>query len=529
MQNAYFKLVNVPDGFGVHLFAPKDGGEKIVTQELINYLDRASVEYDMSQVKNAAESGEDVTLTLGKYECPKVAEQYTLTIAPDNMLAVAKFIPASDTGERMSKEEFLKDLAYRQIRFGIQEEIINKHFDGPGFYGIQVPVARGVKPRHGSDARMEYYFNTKISAHPEMAEDGSVDYFHLNMLNHCKEGDVLARIIPEDKGDPGTTIQGNTVRPRDVRTLHHHFGNNIALSEDRLTLTSKVNGHVMLVGDQVFVSNVYEVENVDNSTGNIQYDGSVKVNGNVATNFEINATGDVIVNGVVEGATIISQGNITIARGMKGMSKGVLKAGGNVISKFIENSTVEAGGFIDTESILHSNVQSGSDIRVTGKKGFITGGRVQAESVVEVRTLGSTMGAPTVVEVGVNPKLKTKYIDTQKEVSEIVKTIKNTQPVIQNFTEKKAKGARFTPEQIEYVKKSAALLEQKKKELEEKSAELKELDEMFAQIKTASVRVTGEVYPGATIVIGDLSMRVNDSYRYCRFEKQGGEVKMLPL
>lgn len=529
MQNAYFKLVNVQDGFGVHLFAAKDGGEKIVTQELINYLDRESIVYDLSTVKAAAESGEDKIIELGKIDCPKVAEQYTLTISPDNMLAVAKFIPPSDTAERMSKEEFMKDLAFRQIRFGIQEEIINKHFTGPGYYGVQIPVARGVKPRHGSDAKIEYYFNTKISAHPEMAEDGSVDYFNLNMLNHCKEGDVLAKIIPEDKGDPGTTIQGNTVRPRDVRTLHHHFGANIELSADRLTLTSKVNGHVMLVGDQVFVSNVYEVENVDNSTGNIKYEGSVKVNGNVATNFAIEATGDVIVNGVVEGAQITAQGNITIARGMKGMSKGVLKAGGNVISKFIENSTVEAGGFVDTESILHSTVQAGSDIRVTGKKGFITGGRVQAESVVEVRTLGSTMGAPTVVEVGVNPKLKTKYLETQKEVSEIVKTIKNTQPVLQNFTEKKAKGARFTPEQIEYVKKSAALLEQKKKELEEKSAELKELDEVFAQIKTASVQVTGEVYPGATIVIGDVSMRVNDSYKYCRFEKKGGEVKMMPL
>ena len=66
MQNAYFKLVNVQDGFGVHLFAPKDGGEKIVTQELINYLDRENIAYDLSTVKAAAESGEDQILELGK-------------------------------------------------------------------------------------------------------------------------------------------------------------------------------------------------------------------------------------------------------------------------------------------------------------------------------------------------------------------------------------------------------------------------------------------------------------------------------
>ncbi len=529
MQNAYYKLVTVPGGFGVHLFAPKDGGEKIVVQELVNYLDNQQIAYDLSAMKTDAESGEDKIVKLGDGECPKVNETYIFSASPDNMIAVAKFTPASDTGERMTYEEFIKDMSFRQVRSGIQEEILKKHFSGPGYYGMQVPVAKGKKPRHGSDAFIEYYFNTKISAHPEMAEDGTVDYFHLNMVNHCKAGDLLARIIPEDKGDPGMTIQGAVIKPKDVRTVHLHFGNNIQLSEDRLSITSKVNGHVMLVGDQVFVSNIYEVENVDNSTGNIDFDGSVKINGNVATNFEVKATGDIIVNGVVEGATLEAGGNITIARGMKGMSKGVLKAGGNVISKFIENSTVEAGGFIDTESILHSNVQAGSDVKVTGKKGFITGGRVQAESVVEVRTLGATMGAATIVEVGVNPQLKAQYILTQKEVAEIVKTIKNTQPVITNFTEKKAKGARFTPDQIEYVKKSVALLESKKKELEEKSAKLKELDEVFAQTKKASVRVTGEVYPGTTIVIGDVSMNVQDSYRYCKFEKVNGDVKMMPL
>ncbi len=529
MQNAYYKLVTVPGGFGVHFFAPKDGGTKIVLQELVNYLDNQSITYDLSAIKVAAESGEDKIITLGDGECPKVAENYIFMLSPDNMLAVAKFTPASDTGERMTYDEFIKDMSFRQIRAGIQEDILRKHFDGPGYYGIQIPVARGKKPRHGTDAMIEYYFNTKISAHPEMAEDGSVDYFNLNMINHCKEGDLLARIIPEDRGEPGVTVQGNIIKPREVRTCHLHFGNNIQLSEDRLTIRSKVSGHVMLFGDQVFVSNVYEVENVDNSTGNIDFDGSVKINGNVASNFVVKVTGDIIVNGVVEGATLEAGGNITIARGMKGMSKGILRAGGNIISKFIENSTIEAQGFVDTESILHSQVQSGSDIRVTGKKGFITGGRVQAESTIEVRTLGATMGASTIVEVGVNPQLKAKYIATQKDIAEIVKIIKNTQPIIQNFTEKKAKGARISPEQVEYVKKSIALIDEKKKELEAKSALMKELDEQFAQTKKASVRVTGEVYPGTTIVIGDVSMNVQSSYRYCRFEKVNGDVKMLPL
>lgn len=529
MQNAYFRLENVPGGYGVHLYAAKDGGDKVSVQELINYLDAQKIDYDVSTIKVAAESGEDKVIPIGSGECPAVRENYSFMISPDNMIAVAKFTPASSTGERMTYDEFVHDMAFRSIKAGIQEAILKNHFEGDGLYNVQIPVARGVKPRNGSDAIIEYYFNTNLSAHPEESEDGSVDYHHLNLINHCKAGQVLAKIIPEDPGEYGLTIQGNKIKPVEVKKAYFKYGNNIKMSDDRLSLISEVDGHVTLVGDEVFVSNVYEVVNVDNSTGNIDFNGSVSVKGNVAANFEVKATGNVVVSGVVEGATIIAGGDIIIAAGMKGMGKGVLKADGNIITKFIENATIEAKGYINTESILHSNVCAGKDIRVTGKKGFITGGRVQAESTVEVRTLGAVMGASTIIEVGVNPALKTKYLNTQKEIAEIVKTIKNAQPVIQNFTEKKANGARFSPEQIEYVKQCAATLEAKKVELAQKSAELKELDAVFAVEKKSSVNITGEVYPGTVIIIGDVSMTIQDSYRYCKFEKKNGEVKMNPL
>ena len=40
-----------------------------------------------------------------------------------------------------------------------------------------------------------------------------------------------------------------------------------------------MDGHVSLVEGKVFVSDVLTVENVDSSTGNIEYDGNVQVNG----------------------------------------------------------------------------------------------------------------------------------------------------------------------------------------------------------------------------------------------------------
>lgn len=529
MRNGFYKIVKTQGGYGLAIYAPKDGGEPVRIQELVNYLDLNGIQYDLGKVKEVAASAEDTVLELASGECPAIRENYTFSVSEDNLRAVARFTPPSDTGERMTADEFIKDMAFRMIKFGIQEELLKKLFASSGIYCTDIVVAKGKPARQGKDAAIEYFFNTDVHAKPAMNEDGSVDYFHLGIVNNIKAGDKLAQITPEDPGEPGMTIQGAPIKPRDVKKARLDYGKNIKISEDRLTISSEIDGMVTLTGGSVFVSNVYQVENVDTSTGNIDFTGSVQVNGNISSNFEVKASGDVIVYGVVEGAHVVAGGNIIIARGVNGMGKGVLEAGNNIISKFIENSKVKAGGYINTESILHSDVMSGTEIIVTGKHGFITGGHVQADSKVEARTLGAVMGSQTVIEVGSNPELKMEYNRTQKEISEIVKAIKDAQPIIQNFMEKKAKGARMTADQLAYVKQTAENLEIKKKELTEKNARMQELSEIFDPNRKSEVVCTGEVYPGTTIIIGDLSMNVKDSYKYCRFVRSQGEVKMSPL
>ena len=531
MQNGYFQLVNAPaGGFGIKFFPPQDGGEAIRIGEVVAWLEGQKIAYDLANLKKFLESGREIICFLGKGECPVINENYQLEISQDAMQASVRFYPPSETGKRMSFNEFLSDLKYKNIIYGIQMAEVQEHFQSPGVYCKDLLVARGKEPRHGTDAEIEYFFNTDLKVQPTMREDGSVDYFNLNVINHCHKGDILARIIPADEGEYGTNIHGTRIKPRDVKKLSLKYGNHVDLTEDKMAIRSGVDGHVMLVEDKVFVSDVYEVENVDISTGNIEFNGSVQINGNVASNYTVRASGNVIINGVVEGAYIYAGGNIIIARGMNGMAKGTLQAGGNVVAKFIESAKVVAeDGYVNTESILHSEVSAGDEIVVNGKKGFVTGGRVQAGNKVSVKTLGAEMGAPTVVEVGVNPKMKERYVQLQKEMSDLVRAIRSAQPILNSFAEKRTKGARFTPEQFNYIKGVAKDLEAKKAELNEKNEEIRDLQQIFDAQKKAVVEVTGEVYPGTTIVIGDTSMVVQSSYRYCKFERVLGEIKMAPL
>ena len=59
------------------------------------------------------------------------------------------------------------------------------------------------------------------------------------------------------------------------------------LTEDKKILTAAASGHVTVTEGRVSVSDVLQLENVDVATGNIDFDGSILVLGNVNENFSV--------------------------------------------------------------------------------------------------------------------------------------------------------------------------------------------------------------------------------------------------
>lgn len=529
MRNGYFQLVSVEEGFGVRLIPPKDGGQEIDMAELMTYIGKLGISYDLPALKKAVDLGEETVFFLASTPCPLKAEEYALKVSPDYMKVIARFFPPSENGKRMPVQEFLRDMAYQKIVFGLQMENIQAHFSLEEDYCTDVVVAQGVLPRQGKDAQIYYHFNTDITAKPLVREDDTVDYYDLNIINHCTEGEELATLIPADEGESGQNVFGKILLPQPVLKLTLKKGQNVSISQDGLHLIAQTDGQVRLVEDRVVVSNVFEAKNIDLSTGNITFEGSVVISGNVFNNMRVVARDNIEIRGMVEGAYIEAGGNIIIAGGMNGMSKGMLKAGGNIVVKFLENAQAQAGGYVQAESIIYSNVAAGTEIIVAGKKGFITGGHVQAGNRITTKILGSEMGATTIAEVGVNPQLKIAYLQLQKEVAELFRQIKNIQPVIANFTEKKAKGVHFSQEQIEYVKENVVALESKKKELEQKNEMMKQIRATFDLASSAEIIVQGVVCQGTNIVIGDVSMNVAQSIKYCKFQNVQGNVQAIPL
>lgn len=529
-HNGFFQFVIRGDGVYVKVFPPRNGGMELDFEEMTTYLNGKGVAYDLKKLYDQVKAAtEPVLVKLSDGTAYTEDERLSLYVSGDSMTVTGRFIPPSTGGKPITEDEVLGRLAEKKICFGIDLEAIGRYLANRE-YCTDLVMARGKEPRHGTDAEIHYLFRTNRSAKPRQNEDGTVDFHDLDVIARVGAGDVLATLKPEDPGEPGTDVYGNPVNPRNVKRLSLKYGRNIKLSEDGLSITSEVSGHVSLEGGRVFVSNSYEIPaNVDNSTGDIHYDGNVEVKGNVLTGFSIEASGDVMVNGVVEGARIKAGGKIILQRGIQGMNKGYLEAGSDVIAKFIENSEVKAGGSVTTDAIMHSTVTAAGDITVESRKGFATGGALRSGSQIRVKTAGSTMGTTTLIEVGVNPGLLDEYHQLEKDLEEGARNMQQNLQTLAMFRKKLEKGEKIPADKLPLLKAATAAYQKQEAEQAEKNARYEELRQEIEEYQSGSVKVTGIAYPGVKIVISNAVYFVRTATHHSQFVKDGADVKVSGL
>ena len=232
------------------------------------------------------------------------------------------------------------------------------------------------------------------------------------------------------------------------------------------------------------------------------------------------------MEGIVEGAEIIAGGQIVLKRGIQGMSKGILNAGANIVAKFIESAEVRAGGFIQTESIMHSKVTAGSEIIVRGKKGFITGGVIRAGKYIEAKTAGSVMGTTTIIEVGENMNLVEEERELLNEKRNLRENIDKSEKIL-FFISKKIKDREQLPkEKILQFQQLSVSNKGFKKRIEEINARLEELDIMLENSTKGYVLVDDVIYPGCKVTISNISTYIRAETKHCRLIRDGADIRV---
>lgn len=531
-KNGYFQLNIKEDGTYLIIHEAEAGGEAVFYDEISMYLfDNKIYEFDKIAI------GRALTLVSGMTEVKilptmidRINESVSITLDVDKMFATARFYPASNHGAAIKKDEIVHALVAAGVKYGVDETAIDD-FLSHKRYCTDYILAKATPVTQGKDAQITYYFNTDLTMKPKRNEDGSVDFHQLDTISHCNKGDLLATLTPMDNGKPGIDVCGNIIRPLKVSNKILRHGKNIYLSEDGLSMYSGVSGHVSLTDNRVFVSDIYEVAaNVDASTGDIIYEGNIVIRGNVINGFSVRARGNIEVEGVVEGAYLEAGGQIILKRGMQGMNKGVLRAHGNIVTKFLENAEVYAGGYISTESILHSRVSAKGDIIVGGKRGFVTGGEIRSATMISVKTAGSSMGTTTLLEVGIDPAIIQEYRELEKKISLMMKDKEKLVQALAIIRKKLDMGAALDKEKkdlLMQITKNNITLETELKESRKRWEELRL--EMDNANSSGVIKVSESVYPGTKIVISNVVYFVREETKYSKFIRDRADIKVLPL
>lgn len=527
MANSYFQIIHKSKKTYLKVYPATDNGEKVEVEEVMSYLSMIHLDdYDMVTLNDYIKNENfEVEYLLCAAEVLPENEHVGIEVKEEGMYAIARFYPPSSEGNRVSKNEILGDLRIALITHGIQEQVIDDFIANPQ-YCTDYRIAEATLPVQGNDASIEYHFDINVTAKPKLNEDGSVDFHQLGNIKPIQEGDLLATLTPARKGKEGLSVTGAKLLPNKVKPKNLRFGRNITLSEDRCQIFSEVSGHVSLIDDLVMVSNIYEVPaNVDASTGDIEYNGTVVVAGNVMTGYKIEATGDIVVNGVVEGATLIAGGNIVLKRGMQGMSRGTLEAEGNITAKFIENGTMKCKGDVQCDAILHSQVDCEGKISVLGRKGLINGGHVRTYGTIEATQLGSTMGTTTVVEV-------MSDVELIKQLNEINEKIEENRSAINKMNDGLMMIRNTIVEQNTIGQAQIAVLSQiqeSKPALLEEIKELKYKKEAIEHILEYSgkscIKVEKMVNSGVHVFIRDVSKIISENLSRCQFVRDGADIR----
>lgn len=450
-------------------------------------------------------------------------ENVMITISDDYYTAYLS-VTRGEEDPVVTEEDVMTALSEKYVVFGIDKLAIRDALAKGDV--VNEVVAKGDPHANGENAEIIYNFDDKAKGKPEVMEDGTVNFKNLGTVLAVKAGGVLAEKKPATKGKNGTTVTGRTIPGRDGRDAVLGVGKNTHLSEDGLKLISDIDGRIQFDGRIASVNSVMEIQgDVGVSTGNLSFVGSIVVNGNICDGYEVKTTGDLTVNGVVEGAVLEVGGNLLISRGIQGHDDAHVSVDGNMVVNFINSANVTVGGDIEANSIMSSVVKCDGNVKLAGKQGQLVGGDLICKGNVEAKTIGSDLEVLTEIKLGLDAELveeMKKIVGTMKDCAERHDRLgKDLQTMLNKL--------KLTPDndilkiQLGKAKREFEELESKKKEDKARLAMLQELANsmMVSQLKA------GMMYPGVRVRIGNSNYYVKFEMANTILKRVKGEIEAV--
>ena len=483
--------------------------------------ERKVVEYDVGLLSRtireasgrAVKIAEAVALA-AEEEAADAEPRVVVELTRDRMQASIKY------EGKPTKEQVMAALREAGVVYGISEEAIAEGLESGGKF----VAAEGLKPVPGENAYIDRKFNLGEQGKPRLDEFGRADYKDLNLFVLAKENQTLAIRIPQTKGTPGKNILGEVVAAQNGRPCPLPEGKNTKVVGERLIAT--VNGQIVDTGSRISVEPRLELKGgVGVQTGDIDFDGSVQIKGDVEQGFTVKATGDIEIKGSINGA-YVSGRNVYITGGVTGADRAKVYAEQDVRTAFAENALIEAAGDIYIADIaLHSQIRAGKRLIMEEKHGQITGGHAVAGELVSVKVIGNASSVVTKVSVGVDPTLQKEYVALRQEYKEAKKRLQHIMQTLNTLS--KIDINKLPPSRIESINALTRSQFPLAGQIKRDEKRILEIEQQLLNMKKGKIRVSDTIYPGVRLAVNNILKSIQSEYKHCSISlNEAGEVEV---
>lgn len=346
-----------------------------------------------------------------------LSSKITISVSADSMVAEALITSPKPGGGEVSLRDVYSELEKENITFGIDEKIINRVLS-ERYYNRLFTIAQGREAVEGIDTLVEYFFETeRLKPFLEM-KYGRINLKELNFIQNCHKGDKLAELKPAEPAVDGFNIFG-TCFPAEFNGEPSKLksGKNCHIENEKII--SDIKGNVILVDGVVEVEEVVSVNNVDYETGNISFDGSVDISGTIADGFSVKATGDIQVGKCIGRAKVISERNVILKAGINGDREGSINCRGNLVTKYIESSTITCGGdILAEEAVMNSQLDVVGSLFLSGRRAELIGGLSIVGGIIHCKKIGNLYDAKTNIILGIHPVQIESFFNIQRNLEE---------------------------------------------------------------------------------------------------------------
>ncbi len=402
-------------------------------------------------------------------------------------------------------------------------------------------IAKGLHPVPGIDARFQSLIPEIRERKPQVDQRNIADYRDLGRLIVVRPGDPLMCRTPPTEGKKGLDITGQILPSRPGQDTQFASGlqgveldpNDEFDPDHNNLLLAKISGQPKLVANGVVVEPTIDLPLVDISSGNISFEGTINIKGDVKDGMKVHASGDVFVGGTVEAAEIKAGGNVVIKGGVIGHSEhsgdhsevptfnAIIISKGSISARFAENTSMEAGiDIIIEEFSMHNHLTALNRILIgkSGKKGRLIGGITCASALVKAAVIGSNAGFITKVRAGFNPYLQTQLDKLKLEIDANKKEQEDIKKIIAFISEHPEKNKKNLINKLLHTR---GKLEVDCTRLHDQRSHL--LSEMTLA-EHVQIIIEEAVHCGAEIQIGNLIWKNNDTQGKGVFQLINGEI-----